>query len=243
MKKTSAPTRLLLASLATCALSATSYAETVVQYGFGTTGSETIAATTLASGVTASNYGQNAVMSFAAVNSTSGSTTGNSAYTSNTGAFAQSNTTYATFDDRYFEFSITAAPGTTVNVSEFSFFYVGTGGATSSSSADLWKLRASSDNTWSASTPDLASGSLLDRDTTATFALTQVSESITLTAISGGTMYFRFYAWGAGSSGQNTIFDDITLNGSVSAIPEPSSYAALLGGAGMAVVLLRRRRL
>lgn len=58
---------------------------------------------------------------------------------------------------------------------------------------------------------------------------------------------FRLYGFnGTGSptnNGINTRFDDITLSVSASAIPEPSTYAAIFGGAALAgAAVVRRRR-
>ena len=50
---------------------------------------------------------------------------------------------------------------------------------------------------------------------------------------------FRFYLQ-TPVAGQNLAFDDITVNGSV--IPEPASAALLMGGLGVAMLGLKRRR-
>ncbi|MBC8010708.1 MAG: PEP-CTERM sorting domain-containing protein [Burkholderiales bacterium] len=55
------------------------------------------------------------------------------------------------------------------------------------------------------------------------------------------TQYFRLYLQ-TPSSAQAITFDDIVLNGTVSAIPEPSSFAALAGLGALGCVAFRRRR-
>ena len=58
----------------------------------------------------------------------------------------------------------------------------------------------------------------------------------------GQTIYFRFYLQTPTAS-QGIAFDDIVVNGTVtaSAVPEPSSCALLAGGTLLGFVLLRRR--
>ncbi len=59
----------------------------------------------------------------------------------------------------------------------------------------------------------------------------------------GTTRYFRFYLQ-TDTASQGIAFDDIVLNGTVtaSAVPEPSTFALLAGVAGLGFAALRRRR-
>ena len=57
-----------------------------------------------------------------------------------------------------------------------------------------------------------------------------------------GPVEFRIYDQAGGTSSSIEIGNNIILNGTVSAIPEPSTYAALVGGFSLTIVALRRRR-
>lgn len=57
----------------------------------------------------------------------------------------------------------------------------------------------------------------------------------------GGTQHFRFYVQ-ADDTGRAIAFDDIVISGTVSAIPEPSAFAALAGLAALGFIASRRRR-
>ena len=60
---------------------------------------------------------------------------------------------------------------------------------------------------------------------------------------SGDTRHFRIYLQ-TPTSNQGIAFDDIVINGTVSAtaVPEPSSFALLAGAAFLGFAALRRRR-
>lgn len=58
---------------------------------------------------------------------------------------------------------------------------------------------------------------------------------------SGQTQIFRIYFQTQDAS-QGIFLDDIVINGTVSAIPEPSAFAALAGLAGLGLAATRRRR-
>lgn len=59
----------------------------------------------------------------------------------------------------------------------------------------------------------------------------------------GTSAQFRIYAWGGSSSTGTFRLDDISIHGSLQAvaIPEPSTYAVLLGAITLAGVALNRR--
>jgi len=77
-------------------------------------------------------------------------------------------------------------------------------------------------------------------------------QSITLSGVSAlqnvtGPVEFRIYGWrdNAGSSTfrlRSLTGSDLVLNGTVSAVPEPSTYAAILGALTLAGVVMQRRR-
>jgi hypothetical protein len=57
-----------------------------------------------------------------------------------------------------------------------------------------------------------------------------------------GTITFRIYAYDdSDSTGDMDRLDNVVLNGTLSAIPEPSSFALLAGMFGLCLVALRRR--
>lgn len=69
----------------------------------------------------------------------------------------------------------------------------------------------------------------------------------TLTSITGtSTIELRIYGYGGtGSANASTInwrIDDLRVSGTVSAVPEPSTYAALAGAAALLGVMVHRRR-
>lgn len=77
-------------------------------------------------------------------------------------------------------------------------------------------------------------------------------QSITLSGVSGlqsvsGPLEFRLYGWRdiAGTSTfriRNLANSDLVINGSLATVPEPSTYATLLGLLALASVIIRRRR-
>ncbi|HLP25773.1 MAG TPA: PEP-CTERM sorting domain-containing protein [Acidobacteriota bacterium] len=77
-------------------------------------------------------------------------------------------------------------------------------------------------------------------------AQTQISLSgVTQLQSITGTAVFRLYAWGA--TGGNFALgrqsgNDLAIGGSISAVPEPSTYAALFGALALSGVAWRRRR-
>jgi trimeric autotransporter adhesin len=53
---------------------------------------------------------------------------------------------------------------------------------------------------------------------------------------------FRLYGWNASSATGTFSVNDFTFNGSVSAIPEPSTYAALFGVLSLGLAVARKHR-
>lgn len=65
-----------------------------------------------------------------------------------------------------------------------------------------------------------------------------ISKSITLSSLSSATEV-RIYGYNGG--GGNFAIDNVTLSGTVSAVPEPSTYALIFGAATLGFVVFRRR--
>ena len=59
--------------------------------------------------------------------------------------------------------------------------------------------------------------------------------------VTSSTVTFRFYAYN-GSANRTSYFDDITINGSVTPVPEPGTYALLAGALSLLCVVIRRRK-
>ncbi|MBX3737763.1 MAG: PEP-CTERM sorting domain-containing protein [Candidatus Didemnitutus sp.] len=132
----------------------------------------------------------------------------------------------------YFELTITPAAGQTVTITTLSFGYK----ESSTSGPTAFTLKSSADNYGSA----IATGSFVTADTN--WHATG-STSITLSAFSSATT-LRIYATGAANNTPTLKIDDLIISGSTSAsaVPEPSTYAALAGACALGGVMWHRRR-
>lgn len=189
----------------------------IVVYSF--TGN-TQAATTLHAQVTASTFG-----------GSNGPTIGNGTpvFAAGSGSFfiSQSAWTGAAPGTNYFEFTLTPSSGYSITLSSISF------GSRSSGSGPInYSFRSSSDSY----AADLVAGSFIN-DANWYWS---GSQSITLTFAEPTTL--RLYGYGAESSLGTLRIDDFTLNGSATAVPEPSTYAAVAGVIALGGALWHRRR-
>jgi hypothetical protein len=197
-------------------------------YGFGPTGTPTLAATSSASNVTTSSFA-----SFTGSGTTGTSSPGSSTAGGGGGAYFTS-ANWRSSDGNYVYFTITPADGYQVSLTSFSYYY-----ASTSTGPNSLSLFSSSDSYTSSlsgtqSLTKQAGGDLLSTD------WHQNSGSISLTFTSPTT--FRLTGTGASISTGSLRLDAVTLNGSVSAIPEPSTYGAIVGGLALIGALWHRRR-
>ena len=90
---------------------------------------------------------------------------------------------------------------------------------------------------------DSASVTLMASTATGTTPKLTIGQSITLSAISqsGGELFLRFNNWDAGNDAPWLMLDNVAIS-TVTAVPEPSTYAALAGGLALGFVAIRRRR-
>lgn len=129
----------------------------------------------------------------------------------------------------YFQFSLAPDEGHAITATSFSFGYRSTNTGPAN-----YELRSSADDFSST----LAFGTLLPDGSWHSTDLQSFSLSVT------GASIVRIYGSGA-SSGQGTFrIDDFTLNGAVSAaaVPEPSTYAAIVGALALVAAMTRRRK-
>lgn len=193
----------------------------LVVYGFGPTSAPTTSPTFLDPNLAAS--------AFAGLAGGASTGTGTPLFTAGSGGafFTASGWNGPAPGPNYFEFTLTPVTGFEFETTAVSFGYRAT-----SSGPTAFAVRASID----AFSSDLASGTLLADVTWRSAGALPV----TLGALGSATT-FRIYASGA-SSGLGTLrVDDVTVAGSMSAVPEPGAWGALAGGAALAVAAIRRR--
>ena len=132
----------------------------------------------------------------------------------------------------YFQFTVTPASAS-VSITSIAFGYRESGTSTGPTN---FFIRSSADSYGS----DLGSGSLINSDNN---WHTTGATSVTLTFFSATT--FRIYANGAASNTPTLRLDDLTIDGSITAVPEPAATA--LGGGvlvlGAAAIVRRRTRI
>lgn len=78
-----------------------------------------------------------------------------------------------------------------------------------------------------------------------TTPVSTTSRTVTLTSLnlaSGSDVYFRWNFNTTGANSQGIGLDNFSITASTSAIPEPSTYAAIVGAVALGFVAVRRRR-
>jgi hypothetical protein len=201
--------------LTTCALVATGSAQVVV-YNFNDQSNATavLTASSVATNVGASLFSVSD-SAFTSTNYTTGSPP-------DTPAISDSNW-QGTTATKYYSFTITPTAGYSITLTSLTFDYRNSG--TGPASFEI-----------TAGGSSVGTGSLTN-DTT----WRSLNQSITMSSITSASE-IRIYGYnGSGSSGTFAI-DRVTLNGTVTAVPEPSTYAAILGGVALLGVIAIRRR-
>lgn len=195
------------------------------------------------------------------LNQASAATTGSNNYNGGTDRVSIWNTTNANSGNTTFAnafsvgnfvtFSVTANSGFNVTLDSISF-QAAAATSTATVNRAFHLVSETSAGAFSASSTVLlsdktsnAGGTMPLQNATATNTVPKdysVSLSSLAVVSEGTTRFFRFYIQ-ADSAGQGIAFDDIVVNGTVSAsaVPEPSSYALLAGGGLLGFTLFRRR--
>lgn len=179
----------------------------------------------------AANLSGGSVSTGGGVTTTSSTSPVSSGYTGASGGYFISDNSWtgASPGVNYFQFTVTPVANFTVSLTSLSFGYRESG---TSTGPTAFAVRSSSDSY----AADLAVGALTNSDNT---WHSSGNTSVTLTFTSATT--FRIYASGAASATPTLRMDDLTLNGSVAAVPEPTTVAAALGLAALGAAWRRRR--
>ncbi len=209
--------RLLQLLVLSSALVATSFAQVAV-YSF--TGN-VYTATSSNANITAGAFGGSGTTSL---------TNGTPVYSAGSGSYAisMSGFTGTAPGTSYFSVTLTPNSGYQLDIASLSF-----GSRSTSTGPTAFAIRSSADNY----AANLASGSLTNDGSW----YSSGSISITLSAVTTATT-LRIYGSGASSAAGTLRLDDISFAGSVTPIPEPSTYAAIFGTLALVGVALHRRR-
>lgn len=160
---------------------------------------------------------------------------------------AATNFAGAVIAGNYITFSITPEAGYQLDLTSISF-QVASGSTSLTSNRAFYLVTESNTANFSSSSTVLATdrtpgggGTIPVQEATVTNTIPK-DYNVDLSSFSGitTTQYFRFYL--QAGIGQGITFDDIIVNGTVTAIPEPSTYAALAGLAMLSLAVGRRRK-
>ncbi|MFA6962190.1 MAG: hypothetical protein WC205_15655 [Opitutaceae bacterium] len=240
----------LLALLALVATSASG--SVIVDYAMTTTVSPSNGTLDINPTVTASN-----VTAPALVNQSGSTATGSFVYNGGTDTvsswattFSSAATTYAGafVANNYFTFSITPDAGYQLDLTSITF-QVASGSSSTTSDRAFYLVTASSPSGFTSTSTVLSTDRTIGGGGTIAVQAATVTNTVPtdytvdLSSFTGitSTQYFRFYLQTPTIS-QSLTFDDIIVNGTVSAVPEPSAYALLAGSVLFTAVLCGRRR-
>ena len=145
----------------------------------------------------------------------------------------------------YFQFTVTPGTGYTFSLSSLTF-----SAGRSSTGPRQFVIRSSADGFTanlggSVTDPNLTLlgtnvFQFTDNTSTATYANNTITLGGAFTSL-GSPLTFRIYGFNAeGGSGAFRI-DDVSINGSLTAVPEPAAYATLLGAMALARAAWRRK--
>jgi hypothetical protein len=238
-----------LLPLVAAAFAANSNAATLASYDFGTT-SGVVGNLVLTSANADANSTAGAFAAGAGITNltnsvgNSGRAIGASLATSFSSLLGVNSTTAAeaVTNNDYFTFTLTPSAGYQLNLTQLSFDF--------QSSGTVNNAVQSSSYTVFSSVGGFSSGNHIDSGTW-TYLTDTGWKSLTLTSIGGVSFHnlitateFRIYLSDAGSN-SNSVFanvDNVILDGTDAAIPEPSTAALLLGSMAGLLVALRRKR-
>jgi hypothetical protein len=234
--------RLLGIAAAVIAASHVCFAQTLFTYTFSdvTTSSGKSSAGSVASNITFSSF---TASSAVAANSSAANVFGFATWT--TGATNGSNTFSGALDlTRYYEFTLTPQIGYSLSLTDISF-----DAGRSATGPRQFAIRSSSDSYASniagtaTGVVSTVGGNLFQFTDNASTNLI-AGQSITMSAFTNLTtaLTLRIYAFNAEAGTGTFRIDNLAINGTVSAIPEPSTYAAIFGALALAGVVVHRRR-
>jgi hypothetical protein len=146
--------------------------------------------------------------------------------------------------DSTFSFTVAADAGYIVNLTLLSFSYKAQGSGPDQIAAAYTPSSFVSRAQWG--NPIITGAYQLFLDHPLDYSTRNATGNYThagnLTFYGGETYTFYILGFDAHNPGKSLTVDNIVLQGTVSAVPEPGTYALLVGGVALAGVLLRRRR-
>lgn len=213
-------------------LAASAQAQTVLVWNFGSS----VGDLTASSGLPVANLTVGSIASFTGQTLTNASTSPSSAYAGSSGTF---NASFAAVSGAFnsatssaFSLTLTPAAGYQVSLSSVSF-----GSRSTASGPTSISLRTSADSYGA----DVYSTTVA---TTSSWALLSSGSLTSITGTALNPLNLRIYGSGGSSaSSGNWRIDDLSVTVVVSAIPEPSTYAAIAGMVILGVAVIRRRRI